>query len=398
MNFFAQSGADIPKIAIFLLFFSLVALVAEIFYFRRRRTHGEQGTTEVVSLTSPAQVEEVAPKKRSLGKKKVIIAGLLFIALLLPVSFYVVSQPVKTGKEAAQIAQVPAQLEYACDQIDILKNNAIVDPQALSAGDMVRFDGYCFAQGSGQPTVTTFRFLLTNPRGVATNPVFYTASPAVEKSTVGKQYFRSSYPNVRLRESGTYTIQVWAYDGQAALTAEPFTRTFTIGGGSVVPTPTIVTKQANLPPSCTSLSAIPLTGPSPLTVSFTGGGTDIDGRVSAFEFTFGDGAKQTVSLVSAQGTASTSHVYQAAGTYTATLRVQDNSGNMSQSSALCSTQITVSLGLSATTSAQLKAQPTRVASPVPTQVKLPEAGISLPLVGFISGGFVLLTLGLLLTF
>src|SRR5207237_908304 len=97
-------------------------------------------------------------------------------------------------------------------------------------------------------------------------------------------------------------------------------------------------------PVCTGLSPIPLTGPAPLTVSFTGSATDEDGQISNFEFTFGDGAK--VSTKSAFPTsASVTHIYQTNGQYTATLKVTDNMGNTSPPSALCSSQITVSLNI-----------------------------------------------------
>ncbi|OGS20367.1 MAG: hypothetical protein A3J83_07550 [Elusimicrobia bacterium RIFOXYA2_FULL_40_6] len=65
-------------------------------------------------------------------------------------------------------------------------------------------------------------------------------------------------------------------------------------------------------------SASPLTGGAPLTVSFTGSGTDSDGTIASYSWNFGDG-----SAVSAQQ--NPSHVYTTSGTYTAILTVVDNS-------------------------------------------------------------------------
>lgn len=74
-----------------------------------------------------------------------------------------------------------------------------------------------------------------------------------------------------------------------------------------------------LPPTA-SLTATPVTGYSPLTVTLNGSASkDSDGSITAYNWNFGDGT-------SGSGNASTSHVYQTAGTYTATLTVTDNSG------------------------------------------------------------------------
>jgi len=66
-------------------------------------------------------------------------------------------------------------------------------------------------------------------------------------------------------------------------------------------------------------TAIPASGTAPLTVSFDGSGSsDPDGTVVSHAWSFGDGTSTSGPLVS--------HTYAAAGTYTATLTVTDNSG------------------------------------------------------------------------
>jgi flagellar hook assembly protein FlgD len=69
--------------------------------------------------------------------------------------------------------------------------------------------------------------------------------------------------------------------------------------------------------------AEPVTGDIPLTVSFYGKGTDPDGTITLYEWDFdGDGTYDWNSTT----TGNTSHSYAYAGTFSATLRVTDDSG------------------------------------------------------------------------
>lgn len=336
-----------------------------------------------------------------MGKRNLIIIGLVLILLLLPASVYVVFQKANIEKQA-QAPPASSQIETGCDQLDIVRNSITVEPTSLKVSDTVSFVAYCYAQGLG--TISKIRFTLATPSGSGT-PVEFLAFAQPQKDRENRRYFKATYPNVRFGKAGSYSLQTWAVHAQAGLSKEPFVRSFSISSVSTAtPTPTPPTagqaSTGNKAPVCSSLSAIPLTGPAPLTVSLSGEGSDSDGQVVAFEFTFGDKAKQTVNKnVGSQGLASTSHVYQTEGNYIATLRVQDNSDNFSAPSSLCSVQISVSSsGKGGTTSAQLKAQPTKTTTPTPTPPTLPQAGISLPMVGFISAGLLLLTFGLLLAF
>ena len=73
----------------------------------------------------------------------------------------------------------------------------------------------------------------------------------------------------------------------------------------------------NLPPSA-SINATATAGNAPLTVQFTGSGSDRDGSIVSYHWDFGDGT------TSEQQTAS--HIYETVGTYVVTLTVKDDLG------------------------------------------------------------------------
>jgi PKD repeat protein len=80
-----------------------------------------------------------------------------------------------------------------------------------------------------------------------------------------------------------------------------------------------VPAAAGLPPTAVA-SATPSSGMAPLTVAFSSSGSsDPDGSIAAYEWNFGDGSAVVAG-------ASANHVYNAAGTYSALLKVTDNSG------------------------------------------------------------------------
>ncbi len=69
--------------------------------------------------------------------------------------------------------------------------------------------------------------------------------------------------------------------------------------------------------------AAPKDGSAPLTVAFSGSGSDADGQIVKYEWDFtSDGSYE----YSSTSTASANHVYNSDGTYTATLRVTDDDG------------------------------------------------------------------------
>jgi PKD repeat protein len=80
------------------------------------------------------------------------------------------------------------------------------------------------------------------------------------------------------------------------------------------------------------LSATPTSGTAPVTVSFSSAGSnDPDGSIVGYEWNFGDGTAVAT-------TANASHVYSAPGSYTASLKVTDNSGLSAMQSATITVQ------------------------------------------------------------
>jgi len=111
------------------------------------------------------------------------------------------------------------------------------------------------------------------------------------------------------------------------------------------PTPTPTGTQTSTGPSCSSLSLNPANnGVAPFTVNLTAIGQDNSSTISKVTFNFGDGTTQDITDSSGIGTNSVSvlqsHVYNNAGSYTATATLTDASGSVSNVGS-CSVTISV---------------------------------------------------------
>lgn len=174
------------------------------------------------------------------------------------------------------------------------------------------------------------------------------------------------------------------------------------------PTPTPIPSPASSPisvvttntiPECVSLSGTPTVGGARLNVNFSGKGRDADGIIRRMEYNFGDGETKAVDIGNSgtnQDTLSSlSHTYKNPGTYNATLRVKDNSGQANEWSSIpesCKVKIEVQGNVLADTQST-SALTTTVAAPA----VLPKAGVSewLTISYFLSGigGMVLKSIG-----
>lgn len=145
-------------------------------------------------------------------------------------------------------------------------------------------------------------------------------------------------PNYTYRKAGKYTATLTVTDNNGAADESSVSIAVTQGG--------------NQAPAVTA-SAAPTTGLAPLAVSFQSSGTDADGTIASYAWTFGDGATSTQQ--------NPSHTYTAAGSYTATVTVTDNSG------ATGSAQVSIGVGMAA------NRPPTASASANPTSGLAPLA-------------------------
>ena len=111
-------------------------------------------------------------------------------------------------------------------------------------------------------------------------------------------------PTTTYQVAGNYVATLTVTDNQGAT-------------GTATVAITVAAPNANQPPVATA-SGSPTSGKAPLAVSFTGSGTDPDGSVASYAWTFGDGGSSNKQ--------NPSHTYQTAGSYVATLTVTDNQG------------------------------------------------------------------------
>jgi hypothetical protein len=156
-------------------------------------------------------------------------------------------------------------------------------------------------------------------------------------------------------------------------------------GPTSTPTPTTVAN--NTTPECTSLTLTPASGTPPYDVTATCTGRDVDGDITAVEFTLPDGTTKLVEQnVGSPGSLTTVYNIDGNGTYTFSCRVRDNNNVFSSVPEAC--RKTVSIGPTPTPA------PNATPTPIPTP-KIPVAGTGSVLgAATIGGGLLLLLLGL----
>ncbi|RZN40095.1 MAG: PKD domain-containing protein [Methanosarcinales archaeon] len=162
----------------------------------------------------------------------------------------------------------------------------------------------------------------------ANQPPIAVASANPESGTAP---FDVAFTGTGSDSDGTITSYEWTFGDDANSTSQnpahiynnpgTYTATLTVtdddgatGSDSVVIT---VTESANKPPIAGAFAS-PESGTAPFDVAFTGTGSDSDGTVVSYEWTFGDDANST--------SQNPAHIYNNPGTYTATLTVTDDGG------------------------------------------------------------------------
>jgi PKD repeat protein len=185
-----------------------------------------------------------------------------------------------------------------------------------------------------------------------------TATPAT-----GPAPLTVAFTSAASDSDGTIVGYAWTFgDGSTATQANPthlysasgnFVATVTItdddGAKSSATVDIAVAVPSNQPPTATA-SAIPTSGKAPLTVAFTGGGTDPDGTIASYAWMFGDGGSSTQQ--------NPTHIYQTGGNFTATLTVTDSGG------ATGSTTVAITAGNNQPPTANATATPTSGKAPL----------------------------------
>ena len=150
------------------------------------------------------------------------------------------------------------------------------------------------------PLKVTFKADARDPEG---QPLTYTWNFGNGEKAEGDSSRTFSYP-----EPGRYTASVTVSDGFAETTAKT-----PIQVDAPAPPP-----LGNRPPENVTVTADPPTGTTPLEVAFSASARDPDGDPLVYLWDFGDG------VISSENPAH--HLYQTAGTYTATVTVGDRHG------------------------------------------------------------------------
>ena len=145
----------------------------------------------------------------------------------------------------------------------------------------------------------------------------------------GKAPLSVAFAGAGIDTDGTIASYAWAFGDGGTSTAQNPSHTYTTAGnftaalivtdnnGATGTATVAISAVANRPPTA-SASATPTSGLAPLAVSLTGSGSDPDGTIASYAWTFGDGGTSSVQ--------NPSHTYATAGNFTATLTVTDNNG------------------------------------------------------------------------
>ena len=192
------------------------------------------------------------------------------------------------------------------------------DPGELSMSRTVTFT----VHANSSPTISDIDDVLIN-QGETAGPITFIIDD-IETEPAQLTVTASSDNSQLIPQSG---ITLGGSDATRTITLVPFSDEFgsaTIaivvfdGISSVTGQFTITVTQGNRAPEA-SASGTPTSGDAPLTVGFSGSGTDPDGDDMTYLWDFDDGTTTSTE-------AGPSHEYTTAGTYTATLTVTDEHG------------------------------------------------------------------------
>lgn len=326
----------------------------------------------------------------SLSKKKILLVGILFVALIgIPLTVYIAQQqqetqshanpnttltfsPAAVTKAVGETVKFDVVLSPGGNQVNFVKLAIKFDPTKLEANDQSfvvdPLSNLSVVQG---PTVEndTISVVLTiqnDPtKVIQTNTkIGSVAFTTVSSSSVPTQVsFDAAGIQIRSINSGNndaFNENVFLNGSPANITIQGEAASPTVEAtATLTPTPTTepdVTTAAGTAPTCDSLTPDATTGVAPLTVNFEVVGSGTDGVIDKVTFNFGDGKTEDATTGGGLGTDTVdltqSHEYATSGSFTATAVLTDENGGISDSTS-CTQLITVSAGGEATDSATI---------------------------------------------
>jgi pseudomonalisin/xanthomonalisin len=218
---------------------------------------------------------------------------------------------------AAPLIYADAAKNYAADFHDVTSGN---NAWQGSPGETAAV-GWDYASGFGSLNIANF---VANVAGGGSTGGTPTANFTDTTSGLTATFTDSSTDS-----GGTISAHAWTFGDGSTSTATSPSHTYAAAGTySVTETVTdSVSGKTSAKTASVTVSSGGTTGKpvanftdavSGLTANFTNSSTDTGGTISSYAWTFGDGGTST--------SASPSHTYAAAGTYTVTLKVTDNTG------------------------------------------------------------------------
>lgn len=211
-----------------------------------------------------------------------------------------------------------------------------------------------------------------------------------------QQSVAPTVPQATPKASGTNSCQL-------VFAITPNTPTPSPTGPADTPTPSPTngptatpTSGTNQVPECTGLTLSPDSGTPSFTTTITCSGKDVDGDITAVEFTLPDGSTKLVEKnVGSPGSLSLDYTVTQNGTFSFSCRVRDNNFVFSDVPDVCKTTMTI--GPTPTAGPTSTPGPTPTLGPSPTQAtpKIPvSGGTSVLGASTVAGGILLLLLGL----
>ncbi|MCL4415392.1 MAG: PKD domain-containing protein [Actinobacteria bacterium] len=357
------------------------------------------------------------------GKKIFLLGFIVVLLIAIPLTVYLARQQQETRSGAAPsttLSLTPTAQTTTVDQtvsFDIMVNPG--SNQVSLVKFTLTFDGTKIT-----PIDSGFVANTQALPNVSSGPTYGTNSVAVTLRVDNPQQsltlptkiatitFRAVAPTEGVPTRITFTdTSVMSSGGESSFNENVFLSsspaTVTIDAGQITPTvtpaatvtpaPTVTSAptQANVVPTCSSLTSDVSSGSASLTVNFTGVGSDSDGTISKATFNFGDGTVedstdgQGVNTNSA--TITKSHIFNSAGAFTTNVVFTDNGGGVSTPSS-CTQVINVAAGTITPTTIISTAAPTAV----PTA--LPPTGPESQLLAIGAFGAIISVIGVILLF